>query len=141
MAVLSKKVYVAPSAFIAFVDRANSKHAQAAAFFRYFAEQKFQVFTSYLSVEESYKTIYEKISPTLARDFLRALSLSNINILYPTDSDMRAALKTLINFRNPELSLQDAQSAVLAERAGIPQICTFDYLHQLFGLTSFYLPI
>ena len=141
MAIVSRKVYIAPSAFIAFVDRANPKHPQAAAFFRYFAQEKYQLFTSYLSVEEAYKTIYEKISPTLARDFLRALSLSSINILYPNESDMRAALKTLINFRNPELSLHDAQTAVLSERNGIPQICTFDYLHQLFGLTSFYLPI
>lgn len=141
MAQLSRKVYIAPSSFIAFVDRANPKHAQAAAFFRYFAQEKYQVFTSYLSVEEAYRVIYEKISPTLARDFLRGLTLSNINILYPNESDMKAALKTLINFRNPELSLKDAQMAVLAERQGIPQICTFDYLHQLFGLTSFYLPI
>ena len=141
MATVSRKVYIDPSVFIAFIDRAHPKHAQAAAFFRYFAQEKYQVFTSYLSIEEAYRSIYEKISPTLGRDFLRALVLGNINILYPDESDMKAALKTLINFRNAELSFKDAQMAVMAERNGIPQICTLDYLHPLFGLTSFYLPI
>lgn len=138
---LSKKVMVAPSAIVAFVDRANQKHAQAAAFFRFFAQEKYQVYVTYLGIEEAYREIYEKISPTLARDFLRALTLSNINILYPNEADMKAALKTLINYRNTELAFKDAQMAVLSERNGIPQVCTFDYLHQLFGLTSFYLPI
>lgn len=141
MASVSKKVYLDPSAFIGFIDRADGRHAQAAAFFRYFAQENYQVFTSYLSVEEAYSYVYEKISPTLARDFIRALTLSNINVLYPTEADMKAALKTLINFRNAELSLKDAQSAVLAEHHGISHICTFEYLHPLFGQTSFYLPI
>src|SRR5665213_3289802 len=109
MATVSRKVYIAPSVFIAFIDRAHPKHAQAAAFFRYFAQEKYQVFTSYLTIEEAYRSIYEKISPTLGRDFLRALVLGNINILYSDESNIKAALKTLINFRNAELSSKDAQ--------------------------------
>ncbi len=141
MAIASKKVCIDPSAFIAFIDRAHPKHPQAAAFFRFFAQEKYRVFTSYLSIEEVYGYIYEKISPTLAKDFIRALTLSNINILYPNEADMKAALKTLINYGNTELSFKDAQTAVLADRNGISQICTFDYLHPLFGQTAFYLPI
>lgn len=141
MANLSKKVYVATDAILAFIDRADPKHAQSAAFFRYFAQEQYQVFTGYLNIEEAYQKIYEQISPSLAKDFLRGLSLSNINILYATESDMRSALKTLINYRNTDLSLKDAQMAVLAQRSDMFQICTFGYLHPLFGITAFYLPI
>jgi len=141
MAITSKKVYVSSDAFVAFIDRAHPKHSQAAAYFRYFGQEKYMIFTSILNIEESYRQIYEKISPSLAKDFLRALTLSNINILFPTESDFKAALKTLINFRTTELSFKDAQSAVLAERSGIGQIVTFEYLHPLFGQTAFYLPI
>ena len=141
MAITSKKVYISSDTFTAFIDRAHPKHSQAAAFFRYFGQEKYLIFTSILNIEESYRQIYEKISPSLAKDFLRALTLSNINILFPTESDFKAALKTLINFRTTELSFKDAQSAVLADRNGISQIATFNYLHPLFGITAFYLPI
>lgn len=141
MAVTSKKVYISSSLFIAFIDRANPKHSQAAAYFRYFGQDRYNVFSSILNVEESYRMIYEKISPSLSRDFLRAIVLSNINILFPNESDFKAALKTLVNYRTTELSFKDAQSAVLADRNGISQIATFEYLHPLFGQSAFYLPV
>jgi predicted nucleic acid-binding protein len=141
MAIQSKKIFLDSSVLYAFVNRAHPKHPQAAAYFRYFAQEKFQVFTSYPMVEAAYNEIYEKISPSLAKDFLRGISLSSINVLYPSDSDMKAALKTLINYRNTELTFTDSQTAVLANRNAISQIATFDYLHPLFGLSSFNLPI
>lgn len=141
MAIQSKKVFLEADVFYAFVNRAHSKHPQANAYFRYFAQEKYQVFTSYPVIEAAYNQIYEKISPALARDFLRGLSLSSINIFYPTDSDLKAALKALINFRNTELTFEEAQSAVLANRNSIPQICTFEYLHPLFGQNLFFLPV
>ena len=141
MAVTSKKVLVTSSALFAFVDRADPKHNEASSYFRYFAQEKYQVFTNYLDIEETYKLIYEKISPSLARDFLRGVLLSSINIIYPTLSDTNAVLKTLINYGRTELTFKDAEAAVLASRNSIPSICTFEYLHPLFGLTSFFLPI
>ena len=39
MAIVSKKVFIATSAFMAFLDRANPKHVQAAAYFQYFAQE------------------------------------------------------------------------------------------------------
>lgn len=141
MALQSKKVFVTSNVLFAFVDRANSHHTKAVAYFRYFAQEKYQVFTDYLNTEDSYRQIYTKISPTLARDFLRGVMLSSINITYPTSSDVAAALKTLINYRNNELTFKEAHTAVLSNRNSIPNICTFEYLHPLFGITPFYLPI
>ena len=137
----SKKVFVASDVLYSFVDRANAQYPQAAAYFRYFAQEKYHVYTGYLNVLEAYGQIYSKISPSLAKDFLRALTLSSINVLYPSENDMKAALKTLINYRNADLSFNQSQMAVLANRQSIPQVCTFDYLHPLFGISAFYLPI
>jgi predicted nucleic acid-binding protein len=139
---LSKKVFVTGSVLYAFVDRANARHPQATAYFRFFAQEKYHVYTSYLDIEEAYRAIYIKISPSLARDFLKGVMLSSLNILYPSESDTKSALKTLTsNTTSSDLTFRDAQDAVLASRNNILQICTFDYLHSLFGLTSFYLPI
>ena len=141
MAQVSHKVFVESSVFYAFINRAHPKYPQASAYFRYFGEHKYQIFTSYPVIEEVYKDIYDKISPSLAKDFLRGLSLSSVNILYPTESDLKATLKTLINYQNTELTFRDSQTAVLSNRNYINQICTFDYLHPLFGLTAFNLPL
>lgn len=127
--------------FYAFINRAHERHVQATAYFRFFAQEQYQIFASYNVIEETYKEIYEKISPSLAKDFLRGISLSSLNILYPTESDLKAALKTLINYRNTELTFNDSQTAVMADRNHISQICTFKYLHPLFGLSAFVLPI
>jgi predicted nucleic acid-binding protein len=139
--IISKKVYVAPSAFYALIDRVHQKHGQASAFFRYCAEQQYILFTDTNTLTDVYNNIYMEISPSLSKDFLRTMFLSNINIIYPEESDIKAALKTLINFQSTELSFSQSLRAVLANRRGVSQVFTFEYLHPLFGLSTFYLPI
>lgn len=138
---VSKKIFVESDIFYSFINRADQRYPQASAYFRYFAEQKFQVFTSYPVQEDVYIRIYERISPSLAKDFLRGMSLSSVNILYPTESDAKAALKSLINYQNTELTFREAQTAVLSNRNYISQVCTFRYVHPLFGISAFSLPL
>lgn len=141
MAAQSKKVYLDTSVFLAFIDRAHVKYNEATAYFRYFGIEEYQLFTDPITVIEAYNRIYKDISPSLAKDFLRVLALSNINFIFPDESDMKAALKTLVNFKSTDLTYHGALLSVLANRRGVPQICTFEYLPQLFGINIFYLPI
>lgn len=141
MAVVSRKVFITSSVFLAFIDRAHSRHEQAAAFFRYFAQEQYRLFTDMATVIYTYNQIYTDISPSLAKDFLRTMYISTINILYPDESDSKAALKALVNYQSTDLSFPQALMSVLSARKGIPHICTFDYLHALFGLSVFYLPL
>src|SRR3989344_1059507 len=136
---ISKRVYIAPNVFVAFIDRASPKHTHAAAFFRYFALEEYVLFTDTVSMVAAYNQIYERISPTLAKDFLRALDLGSINMLYPDESDIKAALKTLITYRSTDLALPEALMAVMANRNRIQSICTFEFLHSLYGLQAFFL--
>jgi|SRR5579872_5832949 len=141
MQIASKKVYIAPSVFFAFIDRAHPKYQTASAYFRYFALEEYALYTDSVSVSKAYSDIYEKISPSLAKDFLRSLYIGNFNLLYPEESDSKAALKTLVNYRTTDLTFPDAMVAVLANRNHISLVCSFEYLHPLFGLSLFYLPI
>lgn len=141
MALHSKKVFLASDVFIGFIDRGHPKHLHASAFFRYFAQEQFLLFTSLISVHETYQYLFEKVSPSIAKDFLKALSLGNINILFPEESDLKATYKTLLTYPNNELTFSEALMATLANKRNIPQICTFTYLHSLFGLSIFYLPL
>lgn len=138
---VSKRVYLAPSSFLAFIDRAHPMHEQAAAFFRFFGQEAYQLYTDYPTIMEVYRAIYSGISPSLARDFMRTMSISNMNIIYPEESDAKAALKALVTYQSTDLTYSNALMSVLAYKRNIQQICTFEYLHPLFGLTTYFLPI
>ena len=138
---ISKKVYIAPDGFIAFIDRAHSKHVQAAAFFRFFAQEQYHLYSNIISINETYMVLYNTVSPSLARDFLKALSFSSINILYPEPADMKAAIKILENSTSVELTFSKALMAVVCNKKSVPQIMTYDFLHALYGLQLFYLPV
>ena len=138
---VSKKIYIAPDGLVAFIDRAHKKHVQATAFFRYFAQEQCQLYSNVVNVHETYMTIYNTISPSLARDFLRALSLSSINVLNPEPADIKAAIKILETSNSVELTFSKALMAVMCNKKSIPQIMTYEYLHALYGLQLFYLPV
>jgi len=141
MAVISRKVYLAPDMFCAFLDRAHPQHEQASAFFRFFAQEEYQLYTDIDTVLNAYYRMCADISPSLGKDFLRTLFLSNINILYPDEATAKAALKALTTFNSSELTYEKSLLCVHAYKRGIAQICSFEYFPPLFGLTPFYLPI
>jgi predicted nucleic acid-binding protein len=138
---VSKKIYIASDGIVAFIDRAHKKHVQATAFFRYFAQEQCQLYSNVVSINETYMTIYNTISPSLARDFLRALSLSNINVLYPENADIKSAVKIIETGNSVELTFAKALMAVICNKKNIPQIMTYEYLHALYGLQLFFLPV
>jgi len=138
---LTKKVILAPDAVYAYIDRGSEKHQQATAFFRYFSEQNYRIFLDTLSLNEVYNDIYKKMSQDLAKDFLRIINLSDMNLIYPDEGETKAAVKALINYRTLDLTFSQAIIAVAASRRSINQVVTFSYLPPLLGMQTFYLPI
>jgi len=138
---LSKKVILAPDSIYAYIDRGSEKHQQSIAFFRFFAEQNYRIFIDTVSLNEVYGNIYKKMSQDLAKDFLRIISLSDMNIIYPDEGETKAAIKTLVNYRLSNLTFTQSIRAIVAARREINTIATFEYLPPLFGLQAFYLPI
>jgi len=138
---LTKKVILSADAVYAYIDRGSDKHQQAIANFRYFSEQNYRVFIDTLSLNEAYNDVYKKMSQDLAKDFIRIISLSDMNIIYPDEGETRAAMKALVNYRTLDLTFSQALLAVAASRRNITQVVTFSSLPPLFGLQTFYLPI
>lgn len=137
----NKKIFLAPDIFVAFVDRADPKHLHAGAFFRYFAQENYILYTNETTIGNVYQSISQSISPAIGKDFLKAMNMTTINLLYTEESDVKLVYKTLINHQATELTFNEALIAAMASRRNIATICTFAYLHPLFGLTPFYLPI
>jgi hypothetical protein len=141
MATTSKKVYLASDILTAFIDRSHPKHDQAAAFFRFFALEEYQLYCDAVSLYEAYSRIASDMSPSIAKDFLRTMYLSNVTIFYPGDADMKAALKIYLNDKTGDLNLGKTLMAVISDRNRIPQVATFEYIHAMFGLSVFYIPL
>jgi len=138
---LTKKIILAPDVVYAYIDRGSEKHQQAVAFFRYFSEQNYRVFLDTLSLNQAYNDIYNKMSQDLAKDFIRIISLSDMNLIYPDEAETKAAVKALVNYRTLDLTFSQAIMAVVASRRNITQVVTFSYLPPLLGMQTFYLPI
>jgi predicted nucleic acid-binding protein len=138
---ISKKVYLSSDVLYAFIDRSNPKHEQAAAFFRYFAMEEYHLFTDSISLYEAYSQIIANMSASIAKDLLRTIYLSNITIFYPDETDMKSALKFYLSDKTGDLTLGKTLMAVIADRKSIPQVATFEYIHAMFGLSVFYIPI
>jgi predicted nucleic acid-binding protein len=138
---VSKKVFVASDGLVAFIDRGHPKHMQVSACFRYFAQNSYQLFTTVVMLNEVYFELYMSISPSVARDFMRAVELSALNILYPEESDCKKSLRTVITSQSVDLTFSKALMAIICNKRSIPQILTFDYMPTLFGLQAFYLPV
>src|SRR5665213_1620842 len=132
MATQSKKILLTPDALLAFIDRAQEKHDQASAFFRFFAQGQYQLFTDILTLQIVYDHLYKNISPSLAKDFMRTIALSDLNIVYPDENDFRATTKTFLMYQANDMTFHLSMLATLANRRNISLVCTFSYFPNLF---------
>jgi len=137
---MTKRVFITTDVFVAFLDRNDLKHLQAAAYFRYFAQEHFYLYTSDEIVIELFQKISQSISQAFAKEFIKTLLESSIHILTPDESEVKKAISTLANSYS-YLGLEETLIQLMAERHYIPYIATFSYIHSLFGREIFYLPL
>lgn len=136
----SKKVFITNSVFFGFLDRNHPKHFEAEAYFRYFSQESYRIYTANFVLIKTYAHLRKHISFSLAREFLRASFTGNIEIVYPDEAITKAAVKLILGSQSPDLDLEQAIINVIADRNQIPYICSFDYSQYFFGLQPFVLP-
>jgi predicted nucleic acid-binding protein len=137
----SKKVLLAPDILFAFIDRAHPKHEHASAYLRFFAQEEYTLFITLPSIITVYEQMYKDMSMSLAKDLIRTMSISDVNLIYPDDNDMKGTVKVLANTQTNEMTFPKALLLVCADRRKIPQLCTLEYINPLFGISLFALPI
>lgn len=137
---MSQRIFLAADVITAFLDRNDPKHLQASAFFRYFAQEHFYLYTNSEIVIAVYQNISKGISTSFAKEFLKVLSESTIHTLAPDEQEVRKAIQ-LVTTSYTDVGLQEALILVMAQKHYIPQIATFSYLHNIFGRETFYLPL
>lgn len=137
---LHHKVFVCHSLFFAFIDRAHPKHAIAEAYFRFFAEREYRVYTDSNTILICYNNLRKHMSVTVAKEFLRAVLWGQIEIIHASEPEERDALKMLSNNTDGTLTYQNCLLSVLSYRRNINEIATLDPFQPAFGQTIFTLP-
>lgn len=136
----SKKIFLTPSVIFAFIDRNDPKHRQASAYFRYFAQEKCHLYIALPSVVRAYNNLRQHMSYSIAKDFIRAIFVGNVEIVYADEAATKMALKLILSETAQNLSFDQALINVLADRHQVPQIYSFEYSNFYFGIQSFTLP-
>lgn len=133
MAGQSKKIFVDSSVLISFVDRADSNHLKAVKAIESIASLKFQAYTSYQNISESYTALSRETGSSVALDFLKAILQSDMEILFPQKADLISVHRMLQANRDRQINLKEVLNATLMQKRGIASILTFTYWHNLFG--------
>jgi predicted nucleic acid-binding protein len=136
----SKKVFITSSVMFAFIDRNHPKHNQASAYMRYFAQEKFQLYTAISSIIKTHNDLRIHMSYSIAKEYLRAMFVGNIEILYPDEAATKAALKLILSEAQQDSNFNHILINVLADRNQISQICSFEFAKLYFGISLFNLP-
>lgn len=136
----SKKVYITQSAMYAFIDRSDGKHQMAGAYFRFFAQEGYHLYTSPSTIMSTYERIATHMSHSIAREFLQTIFTSSIDIMYVDEPLMKAAAKLVITTTSVHLTLEQAITNIVCDKSQTSTICTFEYFPFLFGTRAFTLP-
>ncbi len=136
----SKKVYITQSAFYAFIDRSDAKNQMAGAYFRYFAQEGYHLYTSPSTIMATYERIQVHMSHSIAREFLQTIFTSTIDIVYVDEPLMKSAVKLVITTTSVHLTLEQAIVNIVCDKSQTPTICSFEYFPYFFGTRAFTLP-
>ena len=140
MANVSKKVFLTTSVFVPFVNRSHQQHNQSTAFFRYFAQENYSLFVNSFTISETANQLQKEVSSSISKEFIRIIFNTNIDIIYETESDIKATVKFYSTYQSHEINFAQALIATLADRRNIGQIATLEIYQPLLGQTAFALP-
>lgn len=131
---LLNKLFVDSSVLISFIDRSHPNHHRATSLLQRLATtNKYLLYTSIYNISELVTTISYEMNPSLAIDFLGIMLKSNIEIIYPQQSDLIVMHKIMLGNFNRQISFKEASNATLMQRQKISQIITFTAWNNLFG--------
>lgn len=136
------KVFIDTSAFVAlFVDNEKS-HQKAAQEYRYYRQEKANLFTSHYILDELFtRLLYygNKIDiRNLIAKLKQSISRGELKVLNVDEEVFEQSVSTFLKFLEHELSFTDATTFNLCKNHGLDEIFTLDSDFKKIGLqTSF----
>lgn len=122
---MTKPVFIDSGAFVAFLDRSDRRHAEAAALF---ADPPRELWTSVLVVSECYSWFLHKVGEPGARTFRALLhELPALTILDAGPTHREATWRKLDTLRGAKLTFVDASSLVWLQELGVATVWGTDF--------------
>jgi predicted nucleic acid-binding protein len=131
MTFMTQKIFIDASFLVAFIDRTNIDHIKAGQIMENLARDNFQVFTSSLVINQTFIRLEKEIGSVVADEFLQAILESNIQTLYPEQSDLLAGFRVLKTLTTRNASINEILNSVLMYKYRVYTILTFDTWHNL----------
>lgn len=129
----SKKVFIESSFFVSFIDRTDFNHLKTTAVFEYLGKNEFQLYTSLQVVTSAFGFIEKNLSVSIAREFLKVMLETDIQIIYPYHPEVNSTYKFIISNPQHKSSVSEILNSALMDRNNIKYVLTHDFWHNSFG--------
>ena len=125
--VSSVGILIDTGVFYAFYNRRDIHHLDSICLITHVLEGKFgRPYTSEFVVSETYTLLRYRLGYNTALAFLRALSKSDIEIIFTSKDDFEEIVKILEKYSERKLSFTDATLIHLSKNYGIETIASYD---------------
>lgn len=135
-----RRAFVDSSAYLALLDRADARHADAIAIVGYLADHRYRQYTTNVLLIESHALILSVLGNRAASRFVRDLERSSTTIIRVRARDEECAKEIIGRYADKDFSLADAISCSVMERLGITQAFSFDRDFAQYGFTTLQVP-
>jgi predicted nucleic acid-binding protein len=134
---MTTRVFVDTSAWVAVSDKDESRHTEAAAYYRKLLVGPALLVTSLAVLAEAHILIRRRLGAQAASAFLKnANESARIEIIYPKPSHEAEAKAILSKYNDQDFSLADALSFVLMQENGVKEAFTYDRHFATAGFTK-----
>ncbi len=117
------------------INRADLNHRKSVLVFETIPNLGYQAFTSLSVVLATYFRLDREISSKIANDFLQMILESNIDILFPSRTELMTVMRYCKANTSKSASISEITISVLMEKRSVRQIFTFDFWHNTLGTT------
>ena len=127
----SRRILVDASAFAALANRRDGNHRAALAIWERLRRERLVPFTTSSVVAETHALLVSRAGPGAARDWLRAVPVSET---WVTEDDYARGRRIVEAHRDKSFTVTDATSFAVMERLGTRTAFTFDRHFDQYGL-------
>jgi uncharacterized protein len=133
---MNRNVFIDTSAWLAVIDKNETRHLQAAGIYRGLLSGGVILITTGYILAEMHILLRRRINAEVAADFLQKVNESpRIQIEFPGSEIEQAAKQILVRFQDQDFSLTDAISFALMKEKGLNEAFSFDQHFSIAGFT------
>lgn len=127
------EIFLEKSFFEALFLSKNLNHNRAKQIMEKIIKDKYQVYTSYLVIIETFYSLKKQLKEKKALNFMKAILESQTCILFPTKADLKLAYRYMDMNQDKNIDYLEAIVSVMMYKNKIEKVITFNEWNNLLG--------